>query len=117
MFFDAVGSNEAEPAQVVPVLATETIFRRAPFHYRLPIRSSVKPGEYVIEFYFTYFNGEKWVCSKELLKFKVRNVFERYTVAVTALGVTAAAFSLLKVPLKSLWDLVAAGLASYWAHI
>lgn len=76
----------------LPFISTEHRIgskNNAPFSYDLKIRKNIKAGEYSLDFYFTYFNGEKWQCSKESVKFKVRNIFERHAVKFSTLGVVA----------------------------
>ena len=77
-------------------LMTEKKLKNAPFTYKLKIKKNVKPGDYRIDVYFTYFNGEKWQCSKETVGFKVRNFFERWSAPLSILGVLVATSALIR---------------------
>lgn len=84
-------------ARNVPQVITEGKLKNAPFTYRLRIKKNVKPGDYRIDVYFTYFNGEKWQCSKETVAFKVRSFFERWSTQLSILGVIIAFTTLCRV--------------------
>lgn len=77
-------------------LVTEKKLKNAPLTYRLKIKKSVKPGDYRIDVYFTYFNGEKWQCSRETVSFKVRSFFERWSTPLSILGVIVAVAALFR---------------------
>lgn len=77
-------------------LVMENKLRNAPFTYRLKIKNNVKPGDYRVDVYFTYFNGEKWQCNKETVNFKVRSFFERWSAPLSILGVVVAASALFR---------------------
>ena len=69
-------------------IATESsIAGTPPINYSFQLRKNIKPGDYKIDFFFTYFNGEKWVCIKEPVPFKVRTIFEKYSVHFATFGV------------------------------
>lgn len=85
MFFDPVESAS---------ISTELKIREAPFKYSLLLLKKIKPGEYTLDFFFTYYNGEKWVCSKEQVKLKVRNFFERHAGGLTTFGVIAGSIGI-----------------------
>lgn len=54
-------------------LITESKHVNAPLDYNFRTLRSITPGDHYIDFNLTYFNGEKWVISKEKIPFKVRN--------------------------------------------
>lgn len=89
LFFDL--DNKPCPAVSTEVRVNDT----APFSWKLKLSDGIKPGEYTIDFYFTYFNGEKWQCSKDSVKFKVRSFFERNSAQISYFGLTATALGLL----------------------
>ena len=78
-----------------PDVITESI--GPPFSYSLKTRGDVRPGDYRIDVYFTYFNGEKWQCNKETVNFKVRSFFERWATQLSILGVVVAVSALCRV--------------------
>ncbi|WP_162995693.1 hypothetical protein [Janthinobacterium agaricidamnosum] len=78
-----------------PTISTESEIRQAPLSYKLKLQNNVRPGEYAIDFYFTYFNGEKWQCGKESVKLKVRNFFERHSGKLSLFGVVATCGGLI----------------------
>ncbi|MEE4882398.1 hypothetical protein V2K29_01965 [Pseudomonas alliivorans] len=93
MFLDLI---ENDNISGMPVLITERKMGHAPFEYSLKTRSDIKPGDYYMDFYLTYFNGEKWHCVKERVPFKVRNFFERHSKAVSWLAITATILGILR---------------------
>jgi hypothetical protein len=76
-----------------PQLLTETKQDEAPFKYHLLTLKKIKPGNYYIEFYLSYFNGEVWKSSSKKVEFKIQNFFERHDVVLgwLALAVTISA--------------------------
>lgn len=96
MLFDI---NNSSP----PFIATEQFIgldKTAPFTYSIKLRDDIKPGDYSMDFYFTYFNGDKWSCVKEQVKFKVRNIFERYSVWFSLLAVVATLTGIANVMIR-----------------
>lgn len=91
MIFDT-GCNEIGSSSVF----TEYKVNEAPFHYKLKLKSDVKPGDYSINFYFTYFDGDKWQCIKESVDFKVRNFFERHAKIISSLAIIATSLSIIR---------------------
>ncbi|WP_332861423.1 hypothetical protein [Janthinobacterium svalbardensis] len=77
-------------------IMTERKYGDAPFHYRLKIKKSVKPGDYRVDVYFTYFNGEKWQCNKETVSFKIRSFFERWSTGLSILGILATGTAIIR---------------------
>lgn len=101
LFFD---SNNSNP----PFLITEKSIgkkNRAPFSYNIKLRKDIKPGDYSMDFYFTYFNGDKWNCVKEQVKFKVRNIFERHAVKFSYLAVAATLTGIANVIIRLFGEL------------
>lgn len=87
----------------LPFVATEKRIgsdNSAPFSYKLKLNKSVKAGDYSLDFYFTYFNGDKWQCSKESVRFKVRTIFERHALFFSGLAVCATIVGVLNILLR-----------------
>lgn len=68
----------------------------APFLYNLKTNKKIKPGDHHIDFYFTYFNGWEWICSKERVSFKINNMFERYATPLSIIATIAILLSIFK---------------------
>lgn len=83
-----------------PAIIMETKQDSAPFNFSLRIKNNALPGDYSIDFYFTYFNGEKWICNKEQVKFKVRSFLERHAAKLSWFGIMATIFSLTIATIK-----------------
>lgn len=75
---------------------TESKVKSAPFHYKLKLKNDVKPGDYTISFYFTYYDGHRWQCSKENVDLKVRNFFERNAKIISSLAIIATGLSIIR---------------------
>lgn len=75
---------------------TEFKVKNAPFHYKLKLKNDVKPGEYTIDFYFTYYDGHRWQCNKESVDLKVRNFFERNSKIISSLAIIATGLSIIR---------------------
>lgn len=90
MLFDAM------PMSKNPILLSEQKLEHAPFEYTLKTKKSLSPGEHYIDFYLTFFNGERWVTSKERVNFKIRNVFERHAKKISALAIIASLSGLIR---------------------
>lgn len=98
MIFDAsVLSNE-------PILLSEKKLGHAPFEYSLQTKKNLSPGDHYIDFYLTYFSGEKWITSKERVSFKIRNVFERYAKTISAMAVIASLSGIYRFVLVPIYD-------------
>ncbi|MCX9150514.1 hypothetical protein [Pseudomonas sp. TB1-B1] len=90
MIFDALSMSKN------PILLSEQKLDHAPFEYTLKTKKSLSPGEHYIDFYLTFFNGERWVTSKERVSFKIRNIFERHAKKISALAVIASVSGILR---------------------
>ena len=77
-------------------LFTESKAENAPFHYKLKLKDNVKPGDYSIDFYFTYYDGHRWQCSKESVDLKVRNFFEKHAKVISSLAILATSLSIFR---------------------
>lgn len=77
-------------------VTTEAKILNAPLDYNFKTLKSIAPGEHYIDFHFTYYNGEKWIITKEKFAFKVRNFFERHAKAISWLALTATAISIFR---------------------
>ena len=88
-FDNVLGSGE-------PSLACEKKHTNAPFEYVLKTKADLSPGDYYIDFYFTYFNGEKWTTTKERIPFKIRNFFERHSKSISWLAIVASTLGIIK---------------------
>jgi hypothetical protein len=105
MFVDMSGDKSK-------TLLTEHKLENAPFFYKLKLKDDVKPGGYTIDFYFTYYNGDKWQCSKESVDLTVRNFFEIHAKTISTLAIVAASISIIRfgvIPLieclkSAMWD-------------
>lgn len=90
MVFDASNTSAA------PILLCEQKLDHAPFEYSLKTKSALSPGDHYIDFYLTYFSGEKWITSKERVPFKIRNVFEKYAKTISTLALIASASGIIR---------------------
>lgn len=86
---------DSESDETIGIM-TERKYGDAPFHYRLKIKGNVKPGDYRVDVYFTYFNGEKWQCNKETVSFKIRSFFERWSTGLSILGILATGIAIIR---------------------
>lgn len=77
-------------------IITERDLKGPPFEYSFKTHKHLKPGDHYIDFYLTYFNGEKWVSTKERISFKARNFFERHSKAFTSLAIIASICAILR---------------------
>ncbi|WP_429178654.1 hypothetical protein [Aeromonas salmonicida] len=91
MIFDKSGSETGSKE-----VFTESKAINAPFHYRLKLKNDVKPGDYSINFYFTYYDGHRWQCSKESVDLKVRNFFEKHAKIISSLAIIATSLSIIR---------------------
>ncbi|WP_171051967.1 hypothetical protein [Vibrio rotiferianus] len=91
LIFDRSGSTNGSKA-----VFTESKANNAPFHYKLKLKDDVKSGDYSIDFYFTYYDGHRWQCSKESVDFKVRNFFEKHAKVISSLAIVATSLSILR---------------------
>ncbi len=89
-----------------PILVCENKVNHAPFEYTLKTKKDIGPGEYYIDFYLTFFNGDHWITSKERVPFKVRNFFERHAKAISALAVIASASGIIRFAALPIYDFV-----------
>ena len=48
-----------------------------PFLFKFATLSDLEPGNYTVNFVFTYFNGQDWQNSQQTGTIKIKNVFER----------------------------------------
>lgn len=104
MIFDASPtSNEA-------ILMSERKIEHAPFEYSLQTKKTVGPGDHYIDFYLTYFNGEKWTTSKERVSFRIRNIFERYAKTISVLALITSISGIVRFALFPLYEFVKAAL-------
>lgn len=87
-YFDLSDAGD-DSDKACPIIATEVKMLNPPFSFKLKLKNKVLPGDYSMDFYFTYFNGEKWVCTKESVKFKVRSFLERHAPKLSYFGVAA----------------------------
>ncbi|MNY04387.1 hypothetical protein D3C86_1370620 [compost metagenome] len=75
---------------------TELKLEKAPLDYNLKTLKTISPGDHYIDFYLTYFNGEKWCVTKEKTSFKVKNFFERHAKKISWLAVIATTLSIIR---------------------
>ncbi len=87
-------------------IMTERQLENAPFHYKLKTKKEVKPGNYSIDFYFTYFNGERWICIKESVDFKVRNYFEKHARPTTIVAIVASTLTIYRFGIAPLYEFI-----------
>ncbi|WP_159955666.1 hypothetical protein [Pseudomonas sp. R76] len=97
---------DVEQASKRPILASEKKLNHAPFEYTLKTKKALSPGEHYIDFYLTYFNGEKWITSKERVSFKIRNFFERHAKTISALAIIASISGIIRFLASPIYDLV-----------
>lgn len=91
LMFDVGRENEGAKS-----IFTESKVGYAPFHYKLKLKDNVKPGDYTISFYFTYYDGHQWQCSRENVDLKVRNFFERNAKVISSLAIIATGLSIIR---------------------
>lgn len=91
LFFDLNGNSDGSKS-----IFTEARAINAPFHYKLKLKDDVKPGDYSIDFYFTYYDGHRWQCSKESVDLKVRNFFEKNAKVISSLAILATSLSIIR---------------------
>jgi len=60
-------------------ILTEYRFTYAPLSFHLKLREDVEPSNYIISFYYTYYNGMEWKGSTSEVPLKVNSLFEKYT--------------------------------------
>lgn len=89
-----------------PTLLCEKKVKHAPFEYHLKTKSNLSPGEHYMDFYLTYYNGEKWVTSKERVTFKIRNIFERFAKSISALAVIASVSGIVRFAIYPLYEAI-----------
>lgn len=81
----------------VPVVFTESKSGNyAPVNYKLKTRKNIQPGEYSLDFVFTYHNGEKWVTTSKVVKFKIQNFIERYALLITCFAFIASISAIIR---------------------
>lgn len=97
---------DASPTSNESILMSEKKAGHAPFEYHLQSKKNLSPGDHYIDFYLTFFNGEKWITSKERVSFKIRNVFERHAKTISALAVIASLSGIVRLVLIPLYDAV-----------
>lgn len=71
------------------IITEKNLGGNPPLHYSFKTNKNAKPGTYKISFVFTYFNGENWQSSTEVVEFKIQNNFERFSTALSILAATA----------------------------
>lgn len=98
MIFDARRSSK------LPILLSEQKVNHAPFEYTLKTKNNLSPGEHYIDFYLTYFNGKKWITSKERVTFKIRNFFERHAKTISTLAIIASISGIIKFIAAPIYD-------------
>ncbi|MCD9506126.1 hypothetical protein [Photobacterium phosphoreum] len=91
LFFDKGGDSKGSKS-----VFTESKAENAPFFYKLKLKNDVKPGDYSITFYFTYYDGHRWQCSKETVDLKVRNFFEKHAKIISSLAIIATSLSIIR---------------------
>lgn len=90
MAFDVSGDENSK------TIFCENKVENAPFTYNLKLKDDVKPGEYSIDFYFTYYDGHRWQCNKETVDLKVRNFFETNAKIISTLAIVATSISIFR---------------------
>jgi hypothetical protein len=72
MFFDAASGK-------TPAISTESIFSdyKPPFQFNLKTMDNINPGNYNLNFTFTYHNGIEWKASNLSIPFTIRNILQR----------------------------------------
>lgn len=94
-------------AEGTPALACERKLEHAPFEYSLITKANIKPGEYYMDFYLTFFNGEKWITNKERVPFKVKNFFERNAKLISTIALAASILGIVKFTLVPAFEVLA----------
>lgn len=71
-------------------ISTEVRSGKAPIEFNLHTLKSVKPGQYSLDFYFTYFNGSEWSGSQQSVSFTIQNILQRHENIAASLAAFAA---------------------------
>lgn len=77
-------------------VSTEAKFINAPLDYNFKTLKSIAPGDHYIDFHLTYYNGEKWIITKEKIAFKVTNFFERHAKSISWFALVATTLSIIR---------------------
>lgn len=85
-----------EDKQQLPIVITEGIGGMAPIEYELTTSRNCLPGNYYIDFVFTYFNGNKWCTDSKRIDFHVQNIFERYQAAFSIIALLASVSAIVR---------------------
>lgn len=72
------------------ILWTESRVPNAPIEFEFRIDNNARPGDYTIDFGFSYYNGEKWISTQTTKSFHVRGIFERHAGIVAVIGLVAS---------------------------
>jgi hypothetical protein len=97
MFFDAASGK-------TPVISTESILSnyKPPFQFNLKTLDNINPGNYNLNFTFTYHNSVEWKSSNLSVAFTVRNILQRNESLISwiaffgvVVSIIAAVFSIL----------------------
>jgi len=78
-------------------IMTESMWQNAPITLYIKLKKNLEPGNYYINFYYTYYNGKTWAGSSRVVQVKVNNFIERHAVALTIVTVVIALLGLIPV--------------------
>jgi hypothetical protein len=101
IFFDA------HPSQAKDLgIISEQYLDGPPVLLHLKTQKDISGGEYEINLYFTYFNGQEWKGSKQIVRFKVRSWIEQHETFGWFLAAAAALFTIILPIFERLWALL-----------
>jgi len=95
MFFD-LQYDSPELKNSTPIISTESIMNenKAPFQFKLKTNNNISPGNYSLNFTFTY-SGSEWKASQLIVSFTIRNIFQRNENLISWIAFIAASVSIV----------------------
>jgi hypothetical protein len=91
MFFDVMVRQNAPIAQILTETTTED---QAPIELTLHIRKKLPSGKRLpsgshdIDFHLTYFNGQEWKTTSDIVTLNIPSIFKRFEVQAWVAGIT-----------------------------
>ncbi len=76
-------------------ILTEQILDKPPITYLLKTKRNIRPGQYFINIYFTYFNGSTWQGDNVVIPYTITTWIQRNEDWAWWFGIGAAGFSII----------------------
>lgn len=73
-----------------------------PIRWEIITKKDIRPGDYQLNFVFTYFNGEKWMNDTSSVKIHIMPWYEKYASTIQVLGVVVIIFTLYTTVLSTI---------------